>query len=152
STVTQEASGPTWSNTFNLLGQVISRTDPDAGATTGIQYDGVGNLTQSTDARGKTVSFTYDAVGRKTGEYLSTVAGQIAGPAGNQLSAWVYDNSNNAIANMTNPKGHLTTSQSFWNGNTYTNQQKNFNVFGETLGATITIPPSEGNLAGSYTF
>jgi RHS repeat-associated protein len=151
SSVTQ-GSGPTWTTTHNLLGQVTARTDPDAGAATGITYDGDGNQVQLTDARGKTVSFTYDALNRRTGEYLSTVAGQIAGPTGNQLAALVYDNSNNAVSSMTYPKGHLTTSQSFWNGNTYTTQQKNFNVFGESTGVIVTLPAAEGGLAGSYTF
>jgi RHS repeat-associated protein len=151
-TLTQGTSGPTWTSVYNLLGQITSRTDPDGGSTTGITYDGAGNQTQSTDGRGKTISFTYDALSRKTGEFLSTVSGQVAGPNGNQLSAWVYDNSNNAVTGMTDPNGHLTTSQSFVGGNTYTSQQKNFNVFGESTGLTVTVPAAEGNLAGSYTF
>lgn len=52
--------GPSWTKTYNLLGQVTAQTDPDTGTATGMLYDGDGNLTQSTDARGKTVSHTYD--------------------------------------------------------------------------------------------
>ncbi len=63
-----DANGDTWSSTDNLLGQVTSKTDPDAG-TISMQYDPNGNVIQTTDGRGKTVSYTYDALNRKTGEY-----------------------------------------------------------------------------------
>jgi RHS repeat-associated protein len=150
--VVQGAGGPTWSTSYDLLGRVTAKSDPDAGSVTGMLYDGDGNLTQQTDARGLTVSYTYDLLDRRTGKYLSTVAGQTAGPTGTQLGAWFYDNSNNAVVGMPNPKGHLTTSVSYSGGNTYTKQQKGFNLFGESTGVTITIPSAEGNLSGSYTF
>ncbi|MFL6052857.1 MAG: hypothetical protein ACJ72W_08075 [Actinoallomurus sp.] len=58
---------------------------------------------------------------------------------------------------MSNPIGHLTTATSYIGGsgsggNAYTIQAVGFNVFGESLGTTITLPPSEGALAGNYTF
>jgi RHS repeat-associated protein len=151
STVTQGAAGsggPAWTSSFNLLNQVVSKTDPDAGTST-MLYDGDGNLTQTTDARTKTTSYTYDALDRKTGQYLSTVAGQVPGPTGNQLAAWVYDNSNN-VAGVTHAIGQLTTTTAYSGGSAYVQQEKNFNVFGESLGTTITIPAAEGSLAGSY--
>ncbi len=49
------AAGQTWTSTYNLLGQVTTSVDPDAG-TTSTSYDADGNLIQTTDSRGKTVS------------------------------------------------------------------------------------------------
>ncbi|MGX7670400.1 RHS repeat-associated core domain-containing protein [Plantactinospora sp. DSM 117369] len=146
STVT-DAAGNVWTSTYNLLGQVVSKSDPDAGTST-MSYDANGNLQQTTDGRGKTLSFTYDALDRKTGEYAATVANQ---SQTNQRAAWVYDNSNN-VAGVTNPIGQLTTTTAYRDGHAYTTQQKAFNVFGKSLGATITIPDAEGALAGSYVF
>jgi RHS repeat-associated protein len=62
----------------------------------------------------------------------------------------VYDNSNN-VAGVTNAIGELTTETSYSGGNAYTTQQKGFNVFGDSLGETVTLPSAEGALAGSYT-
>ena len=106
-------------------------------------------MVQTTDARGKTISYTYDALNRKTGEYDAPVGSQ---SASNQLASWVYDNSNNAVPGMTDPIGHLTTETSYSGGAAYIEQQSGFNVFGESLGETVTIPSTEGALAGSYKF
>ncbi|WP_432990987.1 RHS repeat-associated core domain-containing protein [Dactylosporangium sp. CA-233914] len=159
-TVTDQA-GNTWTATFNLLGQVIAKTDPDAGTTAkpdpntaSMVYDGAGNLVQVTDSRGKTISYTFDALNRKTGEYDAVRSGQ---NAGNQLAAWVYDNANNAVSGMTNPLGHLTTATAYWGGKPYVTQALNFNTFGKSLGETMTIPASEGfgsvdGVTTSYSF
>ncbi|HSZ31648.1 MAG TPA: RHS repeat-associated core domain-containing protein, partial [Pseudonocardiaceae bacterium] len=117
--------------------------------TTSLVYDGNGNVTQTTDARGDTISYTYDALNRKTGEYDSAVGSQ---SSSNELASWTYDNSNNAVPGMSDPIGHLTAETAYWGGSAYTEQQTGFNVFGESLGETVTIPSSEGALAGSYTF
>ena len=62
----------------------------------------------------------------------------------------MYDNSNN-VSGVTDPVGQLTTETSYSGGNAYTIQQTGFNVFGESLGQTVTLPSAEGALAGSYT-
>ena len=147
-TLTDNVGNP-WTSQYNLLGQITSKTDPDAGQTTGMTYDGNGNLTESTDSRSKTVSFTYDALNRKTASYAAATTSQ---SASNQLTALVYDNSNNAVASMTNPKGQLTTATAYWNGQPYTTQVKGFNLFGKPTGETVTIPTTEGGLAGDYVF
>ena len=148
------SNGPTWTSTYNLLGQVTKKVDPDAGQTTDIAYDAAGNLAQSTDGRGKTISYTYDGLNRKTGMFDSTVATQqpanpAAGTTGNQLGGWVYDNSN-TIAGVTHAIGHLTTANTYLGGSTYSSQQLDFNVFGESIGTSLTIPASENGLAGTY--
>ena len=140
--------GRTFTSTYNLLGQVTAKSDPDAG-TSSMLYDPNGNPVQSTDARGKTISLTYDALNRKTGEYDAPTASQ---SSANQLASWAYDDSNGAVSGMTYPIGHLTTETAYSNGAAYTTQQSGFNIFGESLGETVTIPSTEGALAGSYTF
>jgi RHS repeat-associated protein len=159
-TITQGTGGPAWTTTFNLLGQVINTSDPDAGNTdrdgTGTPsrlYDGDGNITQSTDAAGHTVSYTYDSLNRKTGIYETDLAHQSPGAAGNQVRAWVYDNSNNALT-MNYATGKLTTQTAYWNHQPYTIQQKNFTIFGGSTGQIVTIPAAtEGvPLGTSYTF
>jgi YD repeat-containing protein len=99
------ATGEDWGKTYNLLGQVTGTTDPDAGATT-MTYDPDGNLASATDARSKTISYTYDALNRKTGEYDGP------SPSSPQLASWVYDNSNN-VSGVTDPVGQLTTETSY---------------------------------------
>ncbi|MEU6024604.1 RHS repeat-associated core domain-containing protein [Micromonospora sp. NPDC047134] len=142
-----DAKNNVWTSTYNLLGQVVTKSDPDAGNSS-LSYDANGNLEQVTDGRGKTLSYAYDALNRKTGEFAATVANQ---SAANQRAKWVYDNSNN-VPGVTRAIGQLTTTVAYRGGQAYTTQQKAFSVFGTSLGQTITIPDSEGALAGSYTF
>jgi RHS repeat-associated protein len=143
-TITAGASGQQWTKSYNLLGQVTGMTDPDGGAST-MAYDDNDNLTSSTGADGHTISYSYDALNRKTGEY--------DGPNSSSppIATWAYDNSNNAVSGMTDPIGQLTTETSYSGGQPYTIQQKGFNVFGESLGETETLPSTEGALSGSYT-
>ncbi|WP_320068646.1 hypothetical protein [Micromonospora sp. RTGN7] len=139
-----DAENNVWTSTYNLLGQVVAKSDPDAGSSSMV-YDANGKLVQPTDGRNKTLSFTYDALDRKTGEYAATVTNQ---SSANQRAAWAYDNSN-AVAGVTNAIGKLTTT-AYRGGQAYSSQQKAFNVFGNSLGQTVTIPATEGALGGSY--
>jgi RHS repeat-associated protein len=142
-TITDAATGEQWGKTYDLPGQVTGTTDPNGGATT-LTYDNNGNLLSTTGADNHTISYTYDALNRKTGEYDGPTS------ASPPIAAWVYDNANNAVTGMDNPIGHLTTETSYNNGHPYTIQQQGFTLFGESEGETITLPGSEGNLAGSY--
>ncbi|MEU4155633.1 RHS repeat-associated core domain-containing protein [Actinoplanes sp. NPDC026670] len=143
-----DTKGNTWTSTFNLLGRVTGKTDPDAGTTTGMIYDANGNLRESTDSRGKTTSSTYDGLNRPTGTYASAFAAQTSG---NQLTKLVYDNSNGAMTNTAFVKGKLTTAISYVGGQEYKVQARGFNVFGGSTSETVTIPAVEGTLAGDYT-
>src|SRR6202011_5519341 len=89
------------------------------------------------------------AFSRRTAGTAAPVSGQAAA---NRIASWAYDNSDNAVPGMANPIGHVTTSTSYVNGNAYVTQAKGFNVFGSSLGTTITLPASEGALAGSHSF
>ncbi|WP_433374757.1 RHS repeat-associated core domain-containing protein [Streptosporangium sp. CA-115845] len=140
-----DAGSNTWASTYDLLGQVVKKSDPDAGTST-MKYDD-GHLVEVTDSRGKTVSYTYDRLGRRTGSYAAPVGSQ---SASNRLSSMVYDNTDGAVSGMSHPIGRLTTSTAYWEGAAYTRQMKGFDVFGNSLGETIVIPSGEGPLAGSY--
>ncbi|MEV4511574.1 polymorphic toxin-type HINT domain-containing protein [Dactylosporangium sp. NPDC049525] len=145
---TKDAAGNTWTSTFNLLGQRVSSTDPDAGSQS-MAYDKNSNLTQITDGRTKTISYTYDALNRKTFQYNAPSAGQTAA---NKTAAWYYDNSN-SVAGVTHAIGKLTTSIGYVNGVAYiTSQEKDFNVFGESTGLTVSVSSSEGVLGGDYVY
>ncbi|MFC1435235.1 RHS repeat domain-containing protein [Streptacidiphilus sp. N1-3] len=148
---TTSAGGSTWTSTVNLLGQTISKSDPDAGTST-MTYNTAGKVLQTTDSRGKTISYTYDAIGRLLGSYAAPATGQ---SSANQLTASFYDNSNNAVASMKYPLGHLTTNISYdADHNAYTTQEMGFSVFGSSVGEKYTIPAGTGTgaLAGTYTF
>ncbi|MEO3777023.1 RHS repeat-associated core domain-containing protein [Micromonospora sp. B11E3] len=143
-----DAAGNEWTSEFNLLGQLVSRDDPDAGEST-TRYDGVGNIIETTDSRNKTVSYTYDKINRRTGRYAAPVSGQ---STSNQLAAWVYDNDNSAVLPMSNAIGKLTTATAFHGGAAYSTQWAGFNAFGASTGETITIPAPEGLLGNTYSF
>jgi RHS repeat-associated protein len=143
-----DPSGDTWSSSYNLLGQVTGKSDPDAGAST-TTYDPAGNIATTTDANNHMLSYAYDPLNRKTAEYDGPT------PASPQLASWTYDGAGVSPA-LSNAIGQLTSSSSFvTSGGTtqaYTEAATGFNVFGEALGTTATIPANEGGLAGSYTF
>lgn len=148
---TTTSDGQTWTSTYNLLGQVTSKQDPDTGTTSNLQYDGDGNLLQATDADGNTVSTVFDALNRKTAEYGAATSAQ---SSSNEISSWVYDNSNNAVSGMKYAIGQLTTETSYSGGAAYMTQQSGFNVFGESLGESVSIPSTsqDTGLAGTYQF
>ena len=147
--VKDATSGEDWNSSYNMLGQVTGKDDPDAGAST-MAYDPAGQLTQTTDSLGKTISYTYDALGRKTAEYDAASSAQ---SSSNEIASWAYDNSNNAVAGMTDPIGQLTTETEYnVDGGTYTVQQKGFNVFGDSTGETITVPTGAGAFSSTNTF
>ncbi|MGY5061026.1 RHS repeat domain-containing protein, partial [Streptomyces sp. 900105755] len=149
---TTDAKNQVWTNTYDLMGEVLSKTDPTAG-TSYMTYDADGNLLQTQDSRGQYVSYTYDALDRKTGQYAAATANQVAYASttspGNQTAAWVYDNSDTAISGMTYPVGHVTTATSYSGGYAYVQQAVNFNVFGESLGEETIIPSAaQGSVLG----
>ncbi|MFG2937130.1 polymorphic toxin-type HINT domain-containing protein [Streptomyces sp. NPDC048282] len=150
---TTDAKNQVWTNTYDLAGEIVSKTDPTAGSTSAMTYDGDGNLLQEKDSRGQYVSYTYDALDRKTGQYAAATADQAAYVSttspGNQTAAWVYDNANTAISGMTYPVGHVTTATSYSGGYAYVQQAVNFNVFGESLGEETIVPSAaQGSVLG----
>lgn len=146
---TTDPDGDSWTDTYNLLGELTSQSDPTAGKATNMLYDADGNLVQSEDSRGDYLSYSYDKLGRETGEFATTLAAQ---SGSTPMISWVYDDSNSAVANMTYPKGHLTTVTVNQGGQAYSLQYKGFNKFGGSTGETYTLGSGAGQLAGSYKY
>ena len=134
-----DAAGNKWTNTYDLLGNQLTATTPDAGKTTST-YDTAGQTLTTTDARGKQISYTYDGDGRKTAAYDTT--GGAAETAADQVASWTFD---------TLAKGKPTSSTSFLGGAAYTRQVTGYNAQELPSGTATVIPHSQGTLAGTYT-
>jgi RHS repeat-associated protein len=134
-----DAAGSTWSYTYNLLGDQLTASLPDAGTTTNT-YDNAEQLMSATDARGKQVSWTYDGDGRKTAKYDTT--GGAAESTATRLTAWTYD---------TLASGKPVSATSYAGGSAYTEQITGYNAQGLPSGTATVIPATRGALAGTYT-
>jgi len=138
-----DASGNSWSWSYNLLGQQTSAQDPDTGASNST-YDNMGQLLTATDARGKQTSYTYDLDGRKTAAYDTT--GNAAESTADQIDAWTYD---------TLKKGLPTASTSYQMGTTSPSETSTvlaYNSFGDAATSKTTLanlPSDEAALAPS---
>ncbi|GMA23789.1 hypothetical protein GCM10025864_15480 [Luteimicrobium album] len=130
----KDPAGNTWAYTYDVRGRQISAKDPDKGTTT-TTYDNAGQVTSTKDARGKTLWYVYDALGRKTEERDTSATGTV-------LAKWTYD---------TLAKGQLTSSTSYAGSNAYTTAVTGYDNAYQPLGQSVTIPASEGKLAGTYT-
>jgi hypothetical protein len=91
----------------------------------------------TTDARGQTVSTTYDSLGRPASRWH--------GPSGtgSLLAQWVYD----SLA-----KGQLTSATRWHDGDAYTTTSTGYTPRYQPVGQTISIPSPAGPLAGSYRY
>ncbi|MGW6194731.1 RHS repeat-associated core domain-containing protein [Kribbella sp. NPDC055110] len=135
---TTDPAGNTWDTAYDLRGRVTQREDPDTG-TSSFTYDNAGQMLTSTDARGTTLAYTYDAMGRRTGMYDGSTSGT-------KRAQWTYD----TLVSGTTVKGVLATSTRFVNGNAYTKSVDAYDIRYRPLTSTVTVPASEGALAGSY--
>jgi RHS repeat-associated protein len=128
----------TWTWTYDLLGRNTVKRDPDSGTTTSV-IDNAGLVTSTTDARGKQISYTYDAMGRKIGSYDTTTTSFKT--AANRLTAYTYD---------TLGAGLPVSQTSYYGGNAYVEGVSSYDTSGRPTGTSTTIPSSEGALAGTY--
>ncbi|MCZ4122653.1 restriction endonuclease fold toxin [Streptomyces sp. H39-S7] len=131
----------TWTYQYDLRGRQISATDPDTGKSTRV-YDADGRLAMTTDARQKSLSYTYDLIGRQTGSY----SGSSTIPA-NQLTAATYDSISGA-------KGQPVSSTRYVGGaggSAYTSQVTAYDIGYRPTSTTVTIPSVENGLANTYT-
>lgn len=95
-------------------------------------------MTSTADARGITLDYTYDQLGRKTAVYTGSIS-----PA-NELAAWTYDG-------LTNSRGQLTSTTSFDGGNAYKTSILGFTATYQPTSVSYSIPAAETGLAGTYT-
>ncbi|MQA25149.1 MAG: hypothetical protein GEU94_06705 [Micromonosporaceae bacterium] len=129
-----DPAGNQWTYGYDLLGRQTSETDSDAGATS-MTYDNAGQLLTQEDSRDKILAYAYDELGRKTGLHDTSTSGTL-------LASWTYD---------TLAKGELTSSTRHASNGEYTKSVTGYDDGYRQLGASVTIPASEGALAGTYT-
>ncbi len=128
--------GNTWSAMFDVLGRATSGHDPDKGNATAA-YNDAGDVLSTTDGNHQTLAYTYDALGRKTGEFLGTTTGA-------KLATYTYD--------PTGAKGQ-PASQSRWIGaDEYRIKVNGYTADYQPTSVSYTIPASQSALAGTYTF
>ncbi|WP_177239934.1 ricin-type beta-trefoil lectin domain protein [Streptomyces monashensis] len=128
--------GNNWSYSYDLLGQETKQTDPDTGTTTFDKYDNLGNLQQTTDARGQTLSYTFDGLDRKTAEYSG--AWSATPDPSKELASFSYD---------TLAKGYPTSSTRYVggaSGDAYTQAVTGYTTDYQPTGASTTVPTSTG--------
>ncbi|WP_144056931.1 polymorphic toxin-type HINT domain-containing protein [Micromonospora lupini] len=131
----KDPTGNEWTYVYDLRGRQIKASDPDKGDTTST-YDDGDRLTSTTDARLERLSYTYDELGRPK------TLRQGAEP-GNLAAQWEYD---------TLKLGLPTSSTRYVGSNAYTTEVTGYNARYQAEGTKYTIPPSEGALAGTYSF
>ncbi|MEV6159776.1 polymorphic toxin-type HINT domain-containing protein [Nonomuraea sp. NPDC052129] len=131
-----DANGNVRTFTYDLRGQRIAATDPDAGSSSQ-GYDAAGRLAWTVDGNGAKVSFSYDDLGRKTAIW------QGEPHTGTKLAEWVYD---------TLAKGQLTSATRFHNGNAYVDRVTGYDSLGRPTGSVLSVPEAEDALAGDYQF
>ncbi|WP_052433018.1 polymorphic toxin-type HINT domain-containing protein [Streptacidiphilus carbonis] len=124
----------TWTYSYDLQGRQIKAVDPDTGTTT-TTYTADGQAATTTDARKQTLAYTYDLLGRKTGEYNGTVA------AANELASWTYDS-------VTGGLGQPATATRYTggvSGTAYSQATLGYDNAYRSTGTTTTLP---GSLVG----
>ncbi|GAA1990994.1 RHS repeat-associated core domain-containing protein [Catenulispora subtropica] len=125
--------GGTWTFTLDTLGHQIANTTPDAGRTSTV-YDNAGQVLSTTDARGQTLAYTYDAVGRRTAEYAGSTSGT-------KLASWLYD---------TLQAGKETNETRYTAQGNYVTGVSSYDGQGNALGQVTSIPTTETGLGKNY--
>ncbi|WP_371617575.1 RHS repeat-associated core domain-containing protein [Streptomyces sp. NBC_00454] len=129
--------GDKWGFEYDIRGHQTKQTDPDKGTAT-MTYGQGDRLATLTDARGKVIAPEYDELGR----VIATHEGSVTGP---KLTSTTYDTLPGAV-------GLPVASTRYVNGNAYTQEVTGYDSEYRPTGTKITIPASEGALAGSYSF
>ncbi|QES46916.1 Rhs family-like protein [Streptomyces venezuelae] len=131
--------GNVWSYKYDIRGRVYESTDPDKGTVT-TAYDDGNRVLSVTDGRkpAKTIAFAYDDLGRIKATHETSLTGP-------KLTERTYDSLPGAL-------GMPVASTRFENGNAYTQEVTGYDKEYRPLGSKVTIPASEGKLAGSYLY
>jgi RHS repeat-associated protein len=138
----QNENGESWSSTYDVRGNMLTRTAPTPlSYTESWTYDAQNNPTSYTDARGNTTTYSYDSAGR----LLSEVK-----PGGVTTSnAW---NADGTLATSTDPRGGVTSYTYDVNGQTLTVTTPMGFVTSyvyDTAGRVKTITNARGNAPGA---
>jgi RHS repeat-associated protein len=130
--------GNSWTEAYDLLGRTTSSRDPDKGNTSTV-YTDAGDVLTFKDGRGQTLAYTYDGLGRKTGEYAGSVS------AANKLATWAYD--------PAGFKGLLASSSRWLAAGTeeYKVKTRAYTALYESTGEDYTVPASLTGFTSPYT-
>ncbi|MPY57780.1 sugar-binding protein [Streptomyces spongiae] len=129
--------GNDWTYQYDQRGNETQVTDPDKGTTTS-KYDDFGQQTYTLDANQKKITHVYDNLGRETETHDGDASGTL-------LTKHVWDPSGF--------KGQLASATRYVGGSTgsaYTTTYSLYDTLYRPHRTTVTIPSSEGVLAGSY--
>ncbi|BCJ52199.1 hypothetical protein Asp14428_36740 [Actinoplanes sp. NBRC 14428] len=135
----QDPAGNLWKYGYDLLGRQTSASDPDNGDTS-TSYNRLDQVTSTTDARKRKLAYKYDDLGRP--ELLEEVPADPAA-ARIKLATWTYDSAKLG-------KGRAASSTRYVGANAYTSSISEYDVAGRPKNTSVTIPASEGALAGTY--
>jgi RHS repeat-associated protein len=89
----------------------------------------------ATDARGQTLAYDYDNLGRKIGEYSGSVTGT-------KLASWTWD---------TLQAGHLSSETRYTTAGNYVTGTTSYDGMGNAMGQYVTLPFQETGLKGTWT-
>ncbi|RMI45213.1 hypothetical protein EBN88_03490 [Streptomyces triticirhizae] len=128
-----DPAGNEWVYEYDQLGRRTQAHDPDAGTTVSV-HDDRDQITSTTDARGATLAYAYDNLGRRT---------ELSDGAGETLATWEYDT-------VPGAQGQLAAATRHEDGEPYTTRVLEYDALYRALRTEVTIPASEGALAGSY--
>ncbi|WP_406492461.1 RHS repeat-associated core domain-containing protein [Streptomyces sp. NBC_01604] len=119
-----------WSYVYDLHGRQVSATDPDKG-TTRTEYTALDQVAKVTDARGASLLYDYDVLGRKTGEWTGSKTDA------NKLTAWAYD---------TLAKGQLDSTTRYTggvSGSAYTKKVTAYDAHYRATGTQLVLPSND---------
>ncbi|WP_266510094.1 polymorphic toxin-type HINT domain-containing protein [Streptomyces uncialis] len=125
-----DPSGARWTYTHNTRGLVTGSDDPDRGTTT-TSYDHGDRPVTTTDARGVSLTTTYDELGRRTALKKGATT----------LSEWTYD---------TAAKGRPAKAVRHVDGKTYTNEITTYGDLYQPATTKVSIPAAHGLPAATY--
>ncbi|MFF1449373.1 polymorphic toxin-type HINT domain-containing protein [Streptomyces sp. NPDC058274] len=130
----KDEAGNVWSYEYDVRGRQLKAVDPDAG-TTDMTYNDLDQLKTVKNDRDITLTYSYDKLGRQRSLYNGDT----------KLTTWEYDG-----ATVPNGKGRLASATKWVGNNGYTSAVDAYDAGGRPTKSSVTIPASEGKLAGTY--
>jgi RHS repeat-associated protein len=127
--------GAVWRYSYDLRGRKIVSTDPDSGSSE-MTYDDTDRLVSAKDALGRVLVTLYDDLDRP-------LEVRENGENGTKLAQWTYDT-------VPSGKGLSATATRFVDQQPYTTSVDAYSALNQPLQASLTIPPVEKELAGTY--
>lgn len=153
STVTDATTKNVWTTTTgDLLGHSSTAIDPDAGTSNTLE-DNNGNVIQTKSGNGQTLSYYYDALGRKTTEYNALYVPGSTPAASTELASWAFDHTPDSDNKSTLGMAQSSTRYTDGGVNQYVEATTGYNTAGQPTSSTVTIPKNvdgNGALGGTY--